>query len=292
MTSIWEDEDAREVADPANQVKVGRPTWNHTPNTVLWMGMPPSFRNGVPHGLEKKMLEVEEDLALVVYPVLTLPNEVISQICNHWREIAISTPQLWTSIDLSRHHRQVGYDSYELLKTWFSRAKRLPLSLRSFRVHRGILALLPSFADRLQQLDLNISSFESSGLKSVPHFPHLRRLGTTLVSTELVILLKNCPSIRELDVPAWTRFISTVVPSSLTGLKITAPVSVEEFFHILTMYPLLSDLSCVLSNRITGTLPSTTTPGLQSLTLMGLYAHEQLNFLTAPNLRRLQVVDA
>ncbi|KAJ7111378.1 hypothetical protein C8R44DRAFT_583899, partial [Mycena epipterygia] len=70
--------------------------------------------------LEAEQQELESDLAVVVYPVLTLPNEITSrifvqclpthgrvrpsprkaplilaQICQQWREIALSTGDLW-----------------------------------------------------------------------------------------------------------------------------------------------------------------------------------------------------
>ncbi|KAJ7827093.1 hypothetical protein B0H13DRAFT_1657130, partial [Mycena leptocephala] len=74
--------------------------------------------------LEKAQRVVEESLALIVYPVLTLPYEITSrifvaclpsdgvrpspdaaplllaQICRHWRKIALSTGELWCSVNL------------------------------------------------------------------------------------------------------------------------------------------------------------------------------------------------
>ncbi|KAJ7142882.1 hypothetical protein C8R44DRAFT_761344 [Mycena epipterygia] len=75
--------------------------------------------------LETQQRELEMKLSLVVYPVLTLPPEIISrvfvetlpshgrvrpsahtppltlaQLCSQWRDIALSTPELWSAIDL------------------------------------------------------------------------------------------------------------------------------------------------------------------------------------------------
>ncbi|KAJ7827090.1 hypothetical protein B0H13DRAFT_1575131, partial [Mycena leptocephala] len=74
--------------------------------------------------LENAQQEVEESLALVVYPVLTLPYEITSRIfvaclpsdgvrpspdaaplllariCGHWRKFALSTGGIWCSIHL------------------------------------------------------------------------------------------------------------------------------------------------------------------------------------------------
>ncbi|KAJ7919611.1 hypothetical protein B0H13DRAFT_1606049, partial [Mycena leptocephala] len=70
--------------------------------------------------LEAEERDLESDLATVVYPILTLPNEITSrifvqclpthgrirpsprkaplilaQICRQWREIALSTSEMW-----------------------------------------------------------------------------------------------------------------------------------------------------------------------------------------------------
>ncbi|KAJ7684229.1 hypothetical protein DFH06DRAFT_1155067 [Mycena polygramma] len=100
--------------------------------------------------LEKKL--AQERLDSYKYPVLTVPNEliseiflhvlpiyplapplagpssptVLSQICRRWREIALATPSLWRAIKLS------GYDdpSPRQTETWLSRSGRCPLSIR------------------------------------------------------------------------------------------------------------------------------------------------------------------
>ncbi|KAJ7154162.1 hypothetical protein C8R46DRAFT_1297869, partial [Mycena filopes] len=94
----------------------------------------------------------------IAYPVLTLPNEIVShifiqclpahgrvrpsrfraplllaQICHHWREIAISTCRLWAAVDIAPEiYRPVASKverALPLIQTWFSRAMACPLSL-------------------------------------------------------------------------------------------------------------------------------------------------------------------
>ncbi|KAJ7646296.1 hypothetical protein DFH06DRAFT_997714, partial [Mycena polygramma] len=77
--------------------------------------------------LDRQQRELQMELAHIIYPVLTLPAEItsrifvaclpdagrvqygrdvapllLSQICRQWREIAISSSELWASVDLSR----------------------------------------------------------------------------------------------------------------------------------------------------------------------------------------------
>ncbi|KAJ7221857.1 hypothetical protein B0H12DRAFT_1329065 [Mycena haematopus] len=111
--------------------------------------------------LEAEKMCAQERLDSYTYPVLTLPNEITSEIftkfipaypfpppfvgplsptilthiCRKWREIALATPALWRAISLpysedkdSLHWKHK--DSLHcLLKSWLSRSGCLPLSL-------------------------------------------------------------------------------------------------------------------------------------------------------------------
>ncbi|KAJ7079505.1 hypothetical protein C8R43DRAFT_1083210 [Mycena crocata] len=100
--------------------------------------------------LERFILETH--LETYVYPVLTLPNEIISEIflqslspsdslsgptspiflghiCRKWRAITLSTPTLWTVIRLdvdttTKHEKQL-----RLLDIWLARSRDCPLSI-------------------------------------------------------------------------------------------------------------------------------------------------------------------
>ncbi|KAJ7684234.1 hypothetical protein DFH06DRAFT_1155082 [Mycena polygramma] len=99
--------------------------------------------------LEKKI--AQERLDSYKYPVLTVPNELISeiflhvlpvyplapplagpssptalsQICRRWREIALATPSLWRAITLYGHEDP----SPQRTETWLSRSGVCPLSI-------------------------------------------------------------------------------------------------------------------------------------------------------------------
>ncbi|KAJ7074013.1 hypothetical protein C8F01DRAFT_1098979 [Mycena amicta] len=103
---------------------------------------------------------VNDRLDAYTYPVLTLPNEIVSeifiqyippypscppllgdgsptklgQICRHWREIAHATPALWRAIELfvpesSAHFSRVVLSQLTAAQTWLQRSRTLPLSI-------------------------------------------------------------------------------------------------------------------------------------------------------------------
>ncbi|KAJ7761239.1 hypothetical protein DFH07DRAFT_883760 [Mycena maculata] len=98
---------------------------------------------------DKKILRAH--LATYIYPVLTLPNEivseiflhivapstprrtrsliVISQICRKWREIALSTPGLWTTIKLDLTGIGTSENRLRFLDTCLNRSRDCPLIL-------------------------------------------------------------------------------------------------------------------------------------------------------------------
>ncbi|KAL4079542.1 hypothetical protein J3A83DRAFT_4368309 [Scleroderma citrinum] len=54
---------------------------------------------------------------------------VLTQVCRHWRTIAMSTPRLWSSITL--HLDRATNEQYRFMcEAWLSRAKSIPLAIR------------------------------------------------------------------------------------------------------------------------------------------------------------------
>ncbi|KAL0579298.1 hypothetical protein V5O48_002696 [Marasmius crinis-equi] len=52
---------------------------------------------------------------------------LLTQVCRHWRDIALSTPSLWSSIAVTVHKDQCT-PPLSLIETWVSRSKMQPLS--------------------------------------------------------------------------------------------------------------------------------------------------------------------
>ncbi|KAJ7720924.1 hypothetical protein B0H16DRAFT_1699830 [Mycena metata] len=99
---------------------------------------------------------LQDRLDAYAYPVLTLPNELVSeiflhflpvypgappivgrsspnllgQICRRWRGIAFSTPALWRGISMSLRSGRRLHQKLLLLETWLQRSGSCPLSIR------------------------------------------------------------------------------------------------------------------------------------------------------------------
>ncbi|KAJ7186435.1 hypothetical protein C8R46DRAFT_275314 [Mycena filopes] len=95
--------------------------------------------------------QIKKRLRSTYYPVLTLPNELVSEIfihflppyplcpplcgilsptvlthiCRHWREIAISTPRLWRAMSFEGRHQT------RMAKLWLERSGQSPLSIQT-----------------------------------------------------------------------------------------------------------------------------------------------------------------
>ncbi|KAJ7903835.1 hypothetical protein B0H13DRAFT_2025532, partial [Mycena leptocephala] len=104
--------------------------------------------------LRTEKTEVQGRLDSYIYPVLTLPNEIVSEIfvhfvppypqrppltgilspntlariCRQWREVALATPALWRAIRLS-DDRIVLERQRHIADTWLSRSRFCPLSV-------------------------------------------------------------------------------------------------------------------------------------------------------------------
>ncbi|KAJ7121606.1 hypothetical protein C8R44DRAFT_876994 [Mycena epipterygia] len=287
--------------------------------------------------LEERQRETEKDLtAALAYPVLTLPNEIVSrifveclpshgrvrpsrrraplllaQICHDWRNIALSTCQLWSSIDID-----TGYPTCEpgmeyasdavlpLLKKWFFRAKTFPLSLtiRSSyqRLPISILYMIPEVAGQLRRLELSLGKEDFQSLKqlriSLPRLECLSMDVEALASSSKlrpISIFPNTPSLRDLSMHR--RGIGISIPDldlypNVTRLKLSG-VSLGLVLQILERRPQLIHLAAHLGEFTSPTPLSRTAVHLQSLVLSGgsKVAEAALNSLTLPHLRQLEL---
>ncbi|KAF7378213.1 F-box domain-containing protein [Mycena sanguinolenta] len=287
--------------------------------------------------LTNQQKDLKARLDAVVYPVLSLPTEITCRIfveclredgyvrpsakrapllfmrvCRAWRNIAVSTPELWCSLELEYHHGNHIMIPPGLLELWFSRAHAQPLSL-TFRLDPEV------FYDKIKvpenvtnALDLDLSAIQSrlvhldmmhvssrQPLCSKTPLPLLRRLSARLFQTDIEQVLKTAPLLTELRWDrAFTGHLSNpdfhyFTSTTLTILETRSPyLSAAELITILHNFPSLTDLTCVVDpERIQDSTPLTFS-NLLSLRLDHSSMSRgssirALELLTLPHLRRL-----
>ncbi|KAJ7110776.1 hypothetical protein C8R43DRAFT_161189 [Mycena crocata] len=178
--------------------------------------------------LERKRCAVKRQLNEVVDRVSRLPFELSSQIfvrclpprpnpaagsiplvllsiCNSWSEIALSTPTLWSAVDVGGHR----LDLETLLETWFRRAngRMLSVSLRN-NISPEIAALIGRHASQLRELHIYDDSIGLSAVAAAAPFPalenltvggvHISSIGFPAHRVETVLdLLRSAPNLIE-----------------------------------------------------------------------------------------------
>ncbi|KAF7374306.1 F-box domain-containing protein [Mycena sanguinolenta] len=159
---------------------------------------------------------VEERLNSYKYPVLTLPNEMVSDIlvhclppypscppligvssptslthiCRKWRTIALATPELWRAIrvdDVSSFHRSAS-------EVWAKRSRSLPLSV-NIEIHRSHEINLPLLAHRAHWEHLTLSVVTPIILTIDDPMPLLRHLELTQYNMASSFELRDAPQL-------------------------------------------------------------------------------------------------
>ncbi|KAJ7641191.1 hypothetical protein FB45DRAFT_737567, partial [Roridomyces roridus] len=106
------------------------------------------------HALQTELESCQERLDTYKYPVLTLPNEIVSEIfmhflppyptcprlaglglptslthiCREWREIALATPKLWQAFCTVYTANKA--EQTRVMETWLDRSGSCPLSIQ------------------------------------------------------------------------------------------------------------------------------------------------------------------
>ncbi|KAJ7078141.1 hypothetical protein B0H15DRAFT_860691 [Mycena belliarum] len=225
--------------------------------------------------LRNKKEAILQSLAAIVYPVLTLPPEIISEIflhyvhgrpsghpprltriCSSWRAIAISTPGLWNRL----HAESENWDAQKLsrrFQMWLPRAGGLP----------HLLAPLSS----LKTLKLELEGFFDGPITAFLDAPMLRDV--SLIGSGLTLTRVLLP---------WTQ---------LTAIKLSRHC-VDEALAILAQTSSLERLSFSLQPWVPDApaQPPVTLPYLRRLVL---YDDDitLLDRLTLPALEQLEVYE-
>ncbi|KAJ7435767.1 hypothetical protein B0H11DRAFT_1937246 [Mycena galericulata] len=135
--------------------------------------------------LERQSLQTHLDA--YIYPVMTLPNEIVAEIflctcisafdlsladppspfplghiCRKWREIALSTPSLWRDINMELKNIAAHDNQLRLLEAWLVRSRQCLLSIslvqkadEPYTTKKFVEAILPHCV-RCQELVLHL----------------------------------------------------------------------------------------------------------------------------------------
>ncbi|KAJ7909672.1 hypothetical protein B0H13DRAFT_2330127 [Mycena leptocephala] len=245
---------------------------------------------------EEKTL-AQERLGSYKYPVLELPNEIVSdifmhflpfyhlfppligllsptlltQICRRWREIALGTPALWSTITSYHPSIDIPFDlAIHAFDAWLKRSRCCPVSSR-FDANESqmdvaeFLAMVVPHRARLEHLKL--SSWRSYLPILDGPMPLLRYLDLRLFDSSEAISCREMPLLRTVVLNDDAAF-SVILPwAQLTSLTLLC-VYPEECVPILLQTSSLVHCKLELFDSTNDQpTPDITLPCLESLTL-------------------------
>ncbi|KAF8205659.1 hypothetical protein K438DRAFT_1757013 [Mycena galopus ATCC 62051] len=218
---------------------------------------------------------VPDDREFII-PTLTTMPLVLCGLCRQWREVAISTPELWNSLVLVMELAAEAEGYVDLCRTWLSRARRSPLSLylqvekrdltKTVRsLLQTIVALLPQWRNIHVFLGVDITGllFERAEKKGFPLLEKFTFTSDTSPS-QTPISFCNASRLREID---FTSAYPPVSPIHFPWAQITtfrtSDITVSSCLEILRTAPNL--INGTFDIRRGSTVPTTSVLSVEHL---------------------------
>ncbi|KAJ7434647.1 hypothetical protein B0H11DRAFT_2370044 [Mycena galericulata] len=201
---------------------------------------------------------------------------LLCQICSAWRQLALSTPQLWASLHIVIPRRSRIDDLTEVVTVWLSRSGVVPLSL-SVTTSKvcdpadcdptPIFSSLAAFSRRWKHISINLptsNDFNSLTSLSIHDVPMLRTALVGITSSlqpdfsGSALKLLSTPSLRGISIVGEARFAEhnfkstqlvhlKLVSKTFEGLWPMGNLSLTNALGVLRQCPALETCSLQLS---------------------------------------------
>ncbi|KAJ7902995.1 hypothetical protein B0H13DRAFT_2513053 [Mycena leptocephala] len=241
----------------------------------------------------------------------------LSQICNHWRAVALATPELWSSILLEFPNATFSPDAdpipdhrCDLFDLWLTRAGNYPLSITTILPDPGscvpekFFNLMAGHSHHWGRIELEMAERDLVNLNKIRGpFPMLHSFAICVPwnrdtsfpaesTLNAVLAAQNLQALHLAE--GFSQIMSSPhvskLPASLKALRavhLRSPSPLEGFISILQRFPQILHLGVQVDSILMTTSPQTVIPYLKSLILGGSCAF--LSLIGIPTLEHLQV---
>ena len=227
----------------------------------------------------------------------------LGAICSYWRDIAWSTPSLWTSLVIRIPGKQDSHMATAIVaQEWLARTGQLPLSIRIFsesynKTIPALADIISQYSARCSVLDLHIpdhyyESFHATDnhapiLKSIRFHCSARTLGEKKMNFQL-----TCPRLERAILSSFPMDETNIHWDNLTHLNLQS-MSIFDSLLILRKTPRLvfckvSVLGSSYGARTIGAPVLTSMKSLQLL-ISSAFSRDFLNNIIAPHLEELSL---
>ncbi|KAJ7767554.1 hypothetical protein B0H14DRAFT_2958281 [Mycena olivaceomarginata] len=276
--------------------------------------------------LRRERHSLEDRLASYKYPVLTLPNEIVSeifvhflpvypkcpspvgpespyllcQICRKWRDIAVATPALWKAFSLSLRRLPAELHS---VSTFMARSRSCAVSVKlqdQAINHASVEEFLQAMAPhcgRLEHLEISDGTRWTLLSDFRDPLPALRALTIRTHSPDYPHQYQSyppavAPLLRKVSISYYNTAYTSILPWSQLTVVDLGHISLRECVHLVprlvnVVYCRVSIMYCIHGEEMRS--QQAFLPHLETLVFGGFFYKRSLAILTVPSLQWLQL---